>query len=115
MMDSCGLKGEQMKTILHRALLAATLLTAGFGLAACGDSVEGNTYTDAENVITLQFLSGGKASVKMGPIGGECTYKESGKSVAVTCNGTTQSFTVNDDGSLGGPATVITGKLIRKK
>jgi hypothetical protein len=104
-----------MKTILCRTILAVTLLTAGFGLAACGDNVEGNTYTDAEGVISLQFLSGGKANFKMGPVGGECTYNQSGKAVTVTCNGVAQVFNVNDDGSLGGPASAIIGKLTKKK
>lgn len=103
-----------MKKIVCKTLLVATILVAGFGFAGCGSSVEGNTYVDAEGVISIEFLSGGKANFKMGVVGGACTYTESGKSVTVTCNGVPQVFTMNSDGSLGGPAAGLIGKLTKK-
>jgi hypothetical protein len=103
-----------MKKILCKTLLMATILVAGFGFAGCGSSVEGNTYVDSENVISIEFLSGGKANFKMGPVGGPCTYTESGKNITVTCNGVPQVFTVHSDGSLGGPAAGLIGKLSKK-
>jgi hypothetical protein len=103
-----------MKTILCKTLLVATIFVAGFGFAGCGSSVEGNTYVDSDNVISIEFLSGGKANFKMGVVGGPCTYIESGKNVTVTCNGVPQVFTMNSDGSLGGPAAGLIGKLTKK-
>jgi len=103
-----------MRTIVAKTLLVATILVAGFGFAGCGSDVEGNTYVDSDNVISIEFLSGGKANFKMGPAGGVCTYTESGKNVTVTCNGVPQVFTVNSDGSLGGPAAALIGKLTKK-
>jgi hypothetical protein len=103
-----------MKAILSRTLLVATILVAGFGFAGCESSVEGSTYVDSEGVISIEFLSGGKANFKMGGIGGGCTYTESGKNITVTCNGVPQVFTMNSNGSLGGPATGLIGKLAKK-
>ena len=103
-----------MKTIVAKALLVATILVAGFGFAGCGSGVEGNTYVDAEGVISIEFLSGGKANFKMGIFGGACTYTESGKNITVTCNGVPQVFTMNSDGSLGGPAASRIGKSTKK-
>jgi hypothetical protein len=105
---------NKMKAILSRVLLVAMVLVAGFGFAGCASDVEGNTYVDAEGVISIEFLSGGKANFKMGVVGGACTYTESGKNVAVTCNGVPQVFTMNSDGSLGGPAAGLIGKLTKK-
>lgn len=103
-----------MKTFVAKALLVASILVAGCGFAGCGSSVEGNTYVDPEGMISIEFLSGGKANFKMGVVGGACTYTESVKNVTVTCNGVPQVFTMNSDGSLGGPAAGLIGKLTKK-
>jgi hypothetical protein len=89
-------------------------LVAGFGFAGCESSVAGSTYVDSEGAISIEFHSDGKVNLKMGGIGGGCTYTESGKNITVTCNGVPQLFTMNSDGSLGGPAAEFIGKLITK-
>ena len=98
-----------MKRILVMAVVA-------FALASCGsDSVEGNTYEAPGGTISIAFNSGGKASVKMGPLAQDCTYAQKGKSVTLTCQADTTTFTVADDGSLVGPPGGMIDRLTKKK
>ena len=54
--------------------------------------------------LQIEFKSGGKAYMSMGPITNTCTYTESGKNVTLNCGpGKTLAFTVDDDGALNGP------------
>jgi hypothetical protein len=93
-----------------------TMLALTLSLAACGDdSVEGNTYETAGGGLTIAFKSGGKATFSVGPQSQECTYAQSGKKVALTCQGDKTEFTVADDGALQGPPQGMVGRLTKKK
>lgn len=72
-------------------------------LGACGASVRGHAYHDNGGVVRVEFKSGGKAYVSIGPMSHECTYSESGKNVNLDCDGEKLNFTVQDDGALAGP------------
>jgi hypothetical protein len=104
-----------MKTKLSHALLVAAILTAGFGVAGCGDPpIAGSTYGDSNNMFSLEFLSGGKATFKLAGAAVPCTYTQNGKNITVTCSGAPQLFIMNSDGSLtASPADPI-GRLTRK-
>lgn len=105
-----------MKTKLSRALLVAAVLAVGIGFAGCGDpAIIGSTYGDSDNLISIEFLPGGKANVKMLGAIVPCTYKEKSKSVTVACNGAAQVFNFNSDGSLSAVNSGLFGKLTRKK
>jgi hypothetical protein len=105
-----------MNTRLSRTLLVAAILAAGFGFAACGDPhVVGSTYVDSDNLISLEFLPGGKATLKMAGVVVPCTYTEKGKNITVSCGGAAQPFTMNNDGSLTAANPGLIGKLTRKK
>jgi hypothetical protein len=83
---------------------------------ACGGGVKGNTYVDNGNVVQIDFKSGGKAYMSMGPMTNTCTYTESGKNVTVNCGpGETLAFTVDDDGALNGPPGGMVSRLTKKK
>src|SRR5579863_5675150 len=104
-----------MKTKLSHMLLVAVIFTAGFGFAGCGDPpIAGNTYGDSDNVISLEFLSGGKATLKMAGAAVTCTYTQSGKNITVSCGGAAQPFILNSDGSLTAANSGLFGKLTRK-
>jgi hypothetical protein len=104
-----------MKKIACKSLLAATILLAGFTFTGCESDFVRGTYVDSDGLISIEFLTGGKANFKMaGLVSVACTYTESRKNVTVTCNGDSQSFAINSDGSLGGPAAGLAGKLTRK-
>jgi hypothetical protein len=86
-------------------------------LAACGgssSSVEGNTY-EGGGAVSMEFKSGGKAVVSLGPASMQCTYSQSGKSVSVTCDKDKMELTVADDGSLSPGANIALPKLTKKK
>jgi len=96
----------------------ALVLTVGvLTLAvACGGGVKGNTYVDNGNVVQIEFKSGGKAYMSMGPMTNTCTYTESGKNVTLNCGpGETLAFTVDDDGALNGPPGGMVSRLTKKK
>ena len=83
---------------------------------ACGGGVKGNTYVDNGNVVQIEFKSGGKAYMSMGPMTNTCTYSESGKNVTLNCGpGETLAFTVDDDGALNGPPGGMVSRLTKKK
>lgn len=104
-----------MKAKLSHMLLVAAILAAAIGFAGCGDPpIAGNTYGDSGNMISLEFLSGGKATFKIAGAAVPCTYTQNGKKITVTCSGTPQVFIMNSDGSLtASPADPI-GRLTRK-
>ncbi len=90
--------------------IAATLL-----LAACGKSVSGSTYADASKTFKIEFQSGGKAIVSIGGQPADCTYEEKDKSITLTSAGQPAVFTMNDDGSLTGPAGGMLGGTLTKQ
>jgi hypothetical protein len=82
----------------------------------CGGGVKGNTYVDNGNVVQIEFKSGGKAYMSMGPMTNTCTYTESGKNVTVNCGpGETLAFTMDEDGALNGPPGGMVSRLTKKK
>ena len=48
-------------------LLVAMLALVGFAVG-CGGNVAGNTYADNGGVVQIEFKSGGKAYMSMGPM-----------------------------------------------
>jgi hypothetical protein len=94
-------------------VLAMGSLTSTVG---CGGGVKGNTYVDNGNVVQIEFKSGGKAYMSMGPMTNTCTYSESGKNVTVNCGpGETLAFTMDEDGALNGPPGGMVSRLTKKK
>ena len=105
-----------MKSRLSRTLLVVAILLAGLSFAGCGDPVvAGNTYGDSNNLFSLEFLSGGKANLKMAGALVPCTYTQKGGNITVTCGGAPQVFVLNSDGSLSASPPDPIGKLTRKK
>ncbi len=105
-----------MKMRFSRALLVAAILAAGFGFAACGErGVAGSTYGDSGNTISIEFRYDGKAMVTMMGLIVPCTYAQKSKNVTVSCNGATQVFNFNSDGSLIAANSGLFEKLTRKK
>lgn len=102
-----------MKAIFRRAAFISLALGASFLLAACGKSVSGNTYVGAAGV-SVAFESGGKATVSLAGIKSDCTYTEDGKTVTLTCEGLPATLTINDDGSLSGPADGMLTRLTKQ-
>jgi hypothetical protein len=81
----------------------------------CGGSVKGNTYADNGGVVQIEFKSGGKAYLSLGPTTSTCSYTESGKSVTLICESDKTVFTVDDDGALNGPPGGMVSRLTKKK
>ncbi len=94
------------------AAAAALLCLSAVG---CGSSVKGHSYAAADNSVTIDFQSGGSATVNFGGVPGTCTYTQSGKQVNLTCGGQTEALTVADDGSLNGPPDGVMGHLTKVK
>jgi len=83
---------------------------------ACSGGVKGNTYADNGNVVQIEFKSGGKAYMSMGPMTNTCNYTESGRNVTLNCGpGENLVFTVDDDGALNGPPGGMVTRLTKKK
>jgi hypothetical protein len=95
-------------------LLVAILALVGFAVG-CGGNVAGNTYADNGGVVQIEFKSGGKAYMSMGPMTNTCSYTESGKKVTLSCEGNALEFTVDDDGALNGPPGGMVSRLTKKK
>lgn len=87
---------------------AALLCVAAIG---CGSKVSGKKYE--AGYISISFQSGGKATFASGPIGTDCTYKESGNKITLTCTDQTMELTLDSDGNLNGPSEI--GKLTKAK
>lgn len=78
-------------------------------VSGCGKSVSG-VYADDSNAFSIDFKSGGKATVTIGGSALDADYTVDGKTVTVKSNGDTKVFTINDDGSLAGPGTTLKKK-----
>ena len=95
--------------------IAAAAALLCLGAAGCGSNVKGHTYAAADNSVTIDFESGGSATVNFGGVPGTCTYTQSGKQINMTCGGQTEVLTMADDGSLNGPADGAIGRLTKVK
>jgi hypothetical protein len=94
------IKFERRQTM--RRVTACIAMAFACLLGGCG-SVSGHTYHDNGGVVRVEFKSGGKALVSIGPMSHGCTYSESGKNVSLNCDGEKLNFTMQDDGALAGP------------
>ena len=81
-------------------------------LAACDSGPKG-TYTNVNGLVTLDVLSGGKATLSAFGETKNCTYATAEKALNVTCGRDKFDFRVNSDGSLVGPGFL--GVLRRSK
>lgn len=79
-------------------LFAITIMVAG-----CAETLEG-TYADPSADLSLKFEKNGKVLVHSFRTDYPTVYKYSGKTIKVQITLTNTEFTVNDDGSLSGPA-----------
>ena len=93
-------------------MLGILLLSA----TACGGGgVEGNNYSGNGGIVKIEFKSGGKAFLSMGPTTGTCTYTQKAKTVTLLCDGDSTEFTIGDDGALAGPPDGMLGRLTKDK
>ena len=104
-----------MTALLGRSRSVAIIVVASLTLVGCGKSVAGSTYEGVGGAVTIEFQSGGKAVTSIGPLATNCTYTEDSKSVTLTCEGQSTVLTLNDDGSLSGPAGSMMGRLTKKQ
>lgn len=95
-------------------LAAACAVLLGCCLG-CGNSVQGNTYADANGMMKVQFQSGGKALVTIGFSTQNCEWTQSSSNVNLKCADDTMQFTQNNDGSLSGPPQGMMGRLVKVK
>jgi hypothetical protein len=114
-----GFKGEKQvkaeKTMKRSGWIVAAAALLCMGVVGCGNNVKGHTYAAADNSVTIDFQSGGAATVNFGGVPGTCTYTQSGKQVNLTCGGQTETLTMADDGSLAGGADSPLGHLTKVK
>lgn len=98
------------------AWTVAVVAALSAGTAGCGSAgAEGHTYSGNGGVVKIEFKSDGKAFVSTGPVTTTCSYSQSGKSLALTCEGDKTDFTIDDDGALIGPPDGMLARLTREK
>jgi hypothetical protein len=103
-------RGKEMK--LKASGVVAGLLLACLG---CGNSLDGNTYADANGMMKIDFQSGGKAIVTIGMSPQNCQWSQGSSNIAVKCGDDTMQLTLNSDGSLAGPPNGAMGPLTKVK
>lgn len=103
-----------MRASVKRVVAAAAVGLLCLGAAGCS-KVQGHTFAGGGGLVKIEFDSGGKATVSMGPISSACTYTESGSKVNLVCEGDTEVLTVADDGSLNGPPDGMLAHLTKVK
>lgn len=83
-------------------------------LSACSQGIKG-VYADAMGVTRYSFTSGGKVTIEAMGISQETTYVREGDTlkVALPQKGASLDFTINQDGSLGGPLGIRLEKTDR--
>jgi hypothetical protein len=93
---------------------AATPSATAAPAPAGGGSVAGSTYVGNGSVISVEFVSGGKAFVSMGPMTQTCTYTQAAEIVSLDCEGAKTELTVDEAGLTGPPNGMMT-RLTKKK
>lgn len=106
---------EKMKANVRSVLEGAAVTLMCFGAAACGSSVSGHTYAGNGELVKIEFQSGGKAITSFGAMSSNCTYTQSGKKIALTCEGDETDLNMADDGSLAGPDGGMLAHLAKVK
>jgi hypothetical protein len=102
-----------MKTHFHKVMLVIVAVTM-LAIAGCG-GVSGNTYQTAGGMLQIEFQSGGKATLSMGPQKTACTYVEDSKSVTLKCEGDNNPLVLTiNGGTLNPPAGSFIGPLTKK-
>lgn len=103
-----------MKTSFHKAMIVIVAV-ASLAILGCG-GVSGNTYQAGGGALQIEFQSGGKANLTMGPEKTACTYVEDSKTVTLTCAGdsTPLVLTKGSDGTLNPPQGSFIGVLTKK-
>jgi len=94
------------------------LLVAGVSFACSANAAEGSklrgTYENSDGKTLIEFKAGGKAFFSFHGITMECTHKQDGKKIVVTCDGEDTVFTVADDGALAGPPDSFVTRMKKK-
>jgi len=98
-----------MGTLFRRVFMVVVLGCTMVYVAGCGKSVSGK-YTDDAGAFSVEFKSGGKATITIGGSAIDATYTIDGKNVSVNAGGDVKTFMINDDGSLGGPGVTLKKK-----
>jgi hypothetical protein len=98
-----------------RILGAAALAVLCSGISACGNKVAGHTYAGNDNLVKIEFDSGGKAYASYGPMTSNCTYTQDSSKVTLICDDVTTVLTLGSDGILTGPPDGMMARLTRIK
>jgi hypothetical protein len=105
-------KEKKMKTSFHKGIIVV-VVGATLAILGCG-GVSGHTYQAAGGMVQIEFQSGGKANLSLGPLKTACTYVEDSKTVTLTCEGDKTVFTIGSDGTLNPPPGNMIGPLTKK-
>jgi hypothetical protein len=107
-------KEMEMKTQFHKMMLVVVAVSV-LAIVGCG-GVSGNTYQAGGGMMQIEFQSGGKATLSMGPQKTACTYTEDSKTVTLKCEGdnTPLVLTIGSDGTLNPPPGSFVGPLTKK-
>ena len=60
-------------------------------------------------------MADGKAHFSLSGVGGDCSYTQTGDSIALTCEGETSQLTLGADGALSGPPDSFMTRMTRAK
>lgn len=80
---------------------------------AVGSKLRG-TYQNSDGMTLVEFQTGGKAFFSFHGLTQECTHKQDGKRIVLTCDGEETAFTVADDGALAGPPESFVARMKKK-
>jgi hypothetical protein len=93
-------------------ILAAALSLVAYG---CGPNLDG-TYQDEGGMVVMNIGPGDAANLMIMGVAGPCaTYTVEGSVLTLVCDDGNLDFTVNNDGSLTGPAGAMFGTLRRSE
>jgi hypothetical protein len=88
-------------SLLRKSSIWVLLSTAALLMNGCGKSVTGH-YSDDSNMFSVDLKSDGTATVNIGGTTQQGKYTADSKTVTLTVDGETKTFTIYDDGTLGG-------------